>query len=337
MDASIVIGTFNRCYSLMKSVQSVLNMNVPDGIAWELIVVDNNSGDKTRELIEALKVESKADIKYILEKRQGLSYARNRGIEESKGGIVAFLDDDCIVDPHWLERLVHEFRSDPELSGIGGRVELFDVRDKPVTIMTSRERRLFSSAGQLFSFIHGCNMAFCRKVFQEIGCFDFRLGPGTKVFAAEDADFIYRVYKSGFRMLYCPDLCVYHNHGRRLDAQVSALLKGYALGRGAFYCKHIVTGDSMLLKMAYWEISALLKTVIRGSSGGKTRQDLLTFVWNMFVGGLRYIAIFRRAGTAFHTSSHGSLHKYAAEQQQQPLLGRARLNMPGIQVKNHLD
>lgn len=296
MDASIVIGTFNRCDTLMKSVQSVLSMHIPDGITWELIVVDNNSSDKTGELINSLKAESAADIKYVLEKRQGLSYARNRGIEESKGGIVAFLDDDCIVDHYWLACMVHEFRSDPELSAIGGRVELFDVRDKPVTIMTSTERRMFSSAGQLFSFMHGCNMAFDRYVFQKIGCFDIRLGAGTKVFAAEDTDFFYRVYKNSFRMLYCPELLVYHNHGRRLDAQVSALLRGYAAGRGAFYCKHFVKGDSILLKMTYWEVSALLESIVRGPDNGKTRKDIMNYLWNMFVGACRYLLTFADQG-----------------------------------------
>lgn len=297
MDVSIIIGTYNRCDSLAISVQSLINMHAPDGITWELIVVDNNSGDKTRELIDNLKLDSKADIKYILEKRQGLSFARNRGIEESKGEIIAFIDDDCIVDHHWLTCLIHEFQSDPALSGIGGRVELYDERDKPVTIMTSTERRLFSSAGQLFSFMHGCNMAFKRNVFQETGRFDIRLGPGTKILAAEDADFIYSVYKGGFKMLYCPDLCVYHNHGRRLDIQVAALLKGYTIGRGALYCKHIFKGDSEMLKMAYWEISALIKAVLKCSYDNKARQKTFQYLRNLFVGGYYYSILRQGSGS----------------------------------------
>lgn len=297
MDISVIIGTYNRCDSLMKSVQSVILTNVPDGITWELVIVDNNSTDKTRELIADVKFKTTADIRYVLEKRPGLSHARNRGIDESKGRIIAFLDDDCIVDPSWLSCLVHEFYSDPELCGIGGRVELFDERDKPVTIMTSRDRRLFSSAGQLFSFMHGCNMAFNRKVFQKIGGFDVRLGPGTKILAAEDADIIYRVFKNGFKMLYCPELLVYHNHGRRLDTQVATLLRGYTIGRGAFYSKHIVNGDSVMLKMAYWEISALLKAVLNGSYGNWTRHKMLTYLRDLLVGGYYYTFSFRGART----------------------------------------
>jgi hypothetical protein len=153
------------------------------------------------------------------------------------------------------------------------------------------------------------------------------------VLAAEDTDFIYRVYTSGFRMLYCPDLCVYHNHGRRLDVQVSDLLKGYAIGRGAFYCKHIITGDSTLLKMAYWELSAISNSLIRGSNSGKSRQDTLKYVWNMFVGACRYLPSFCRAGSAFSTAARAdvSLHNPRPEQYttgQQPLLGRVQLKYP---------
>jgi len=288
MDISVIIGTYNRCESLIKSVRSIILMHVPDGVSWELIVVDNNSTDKTREQVSNLGRNTTVDMHYVLEERQGLSYARNRGIEESKGKIIAFLDDDCIVDPYWLSRLVNEFHADPELHGIGGRVELYDKRDKPVTIMTSRDRRLFTSAGQLFSFMHGCNMAFVRTVFENTGVFDIRLGPGTKILAAEDADFIYRVYKSGFKMLYCPELLVYHNHGRRLDAQVATLLRGYTIGRGAFYSKHIVQGDSVMLKMAYWELSALLKAVLKGSYGNWTRPKTVNYLRDLFVGGCYY-------------------------------------------------
>lgn len=284
MDVSIIIGTYNRCDSLKLSVQRLLNMDLPTDVSCELIIVDNNSSDKTREVIAGFESRGSLELKYLLEKTQGLSYARNRGIKEAKGRIIAFLDDDCIVEKNWLATMVSEFESDPELSGIGGRVELFDERDKPVTIMTSRERRLFSSAGQLFNFMHGCNMAFDRQVFEQIGCFDVRLGPGTKVLAAEDADYIYRVFKAGFRMLYCPDLCVYHNHGRRLDTQVSALLKGYTIGRGAFYCKHILTGDLMVLKMAYWQISALLKDICKDSSIMKSSQKNFEYLRNLCVG-----------------------------------------------------
>lgn len=289
MDISIIIGTYNRCESLFNTIQSITNMHLPDGIICELIVVDNNSSDETRAVVEYHKANSPFEIRYLMEKKQGVSHAKNLGISESKGEIIAFIDDDCILDFSWLTCLLKEFQSDPELSGIGGRVELFDVRDKPVTILTSRDRSIFSSAGQLFSFIHGCNMAFHRNVFQKTGCFDVNLGPGTKVLAAEDSDIIYRVHKCGFKMLYCPEVFVYHNHGRRTDEQVVTLMNGYMTGRGAFYLKHILKGDRKMLKMAYWELCGLKRTISNKSLAMESKYDPRELMRNLLAGAWCYL------------------------------------------------
>ena len=73
-----------------------------EGISWELIVVDNNSKDKTRALCEEYKKDAPWHTKYTFEEKQGLSQARNRGIQHAQGKIVAFIDDDVVVDKYWL-------------------------------------------------------------------------------------------------------------------------------------------------------------------------------------------------------------------------------------------
>jgi GT2 family glycosyltransferase len=225
----------------------------------ELIVVDNNSSDDTKSIVLDFIKQSAATVKYVYEIRPGLSHARNAGIDAASGEIIAFTDDDCFVDPNWLFCIIKEFQTDPTLSGIGGRIELYDSRDKPVTIRTSQIRSVFSSTDDVFGFIQGCNMAFRHEVFDQIGNFDVRFGAGTILKSAEDCDFIYRVYKNGFKMLYSPDACVYHNHGRRTNPQVYDLNRGYTIGKGAFFCKHILNGDVNILKNAYWDISATLR------------------------------------------------------------------------------
>ena len=85
---------------------------IPATITWELIVVDNNSDDDTRNTIEAFKRKSGLPIEYLLEKNQGKSFALNAGIKAAEGDIVAFTDDDCIVDNSWLATVVKEFQSD---------------------------------------------------------------------------------------------------------------------------------------------------------------------------------------------------------------------------------
>ncbi len=266
---SVVICTKNRARALEECLGTFETMEVQPDVSLELIVVDNNSTDDTKAVIQNFDTQSAMNVKYVFEEKPGLGHARNAGIAAAHGEIIAFTDDDCFVDQNWLACIVKEFSSDPLLSGIGGRVELYDVRDKPVTIKTSKRRSLFSSAEHVFDCIHGCNMAFYRNVFDQIGCFDGRFGAGTLFKSAEDTDFIYRVYKNGFKMIYSPTVCVYHNHGRRTNHQVRALKNGYEIGKGAFYCKHILNRDVGILKLAYWEITTvlrLLKNIVVGTS-----------------------------------------------------------------------
>jgi GT2 family glycosyltransferase len=132
-------------------------------------------------------------------------------------------------------------------------------------------------------------MAFSRRVFDEVGMFDIDFGAGTWSASSEDSDLLYRVYKKGLKVIYYPDVLVYHNHGRRTISQVKSLNKGYAKGRGAFYCKYILMGDIGVFKLAYSEIFSLIKRIIKGAfkggSSGKQRL-ILTAILTGFTGKL---------------------------------------------------
>ncbi len=279
---SVVICTCNRAESLKRTLNSIMAMSVPKDLPWELIVVDNNSSDNTKEIFEEYKIKSGSNVVYVFEEKRGLANARNSGIQKAKGEIIAFTDDDVIVDKNWLYYILKEFESDASLSLVGGRVELYDPNDQPVTIRTFNERIPFSSASQLFSLIPGCNMAFHRRVFDVLVSFDPTFGAGTRIRAAEDSDFFYRAYKRGFEMVYSPEIMVYHNHGRRTEEQVRKLNKGYAIGKGAFYCKHILRGNPEVLKMALVEvislIKGLVKNMIRLRSTDKQRMMLCALI-----------------------------------------------------------
>jgi GT2 family glycosyltransferase len=110
-------------------------------------------------------------------------------------------------------------------------------------------------------------MAFRRSVFEKIGPFDAKFGSGTKI-PAEDLDFFYRAYAEGFKLIYSPDVVVYHNHGRRTDDEVGALSKQYLIGKGGFYCKHALKGDLNVIKMVYWEILSFVRRMGQMSLGG---------------------------------------------------------------------
>ena len=98
---SVIICTYNRCESLRQILQCLLFQDF-DKFKYEIIVVDNNSTDNTREIVTEMSKSSAVSIKYIFENRQGLCYARNTGIQYARGEIIAFTDDDVLLDKYFL-------------------------------------------------------------------------------------------------------------------------------------------------------------------------------------------------------------------------------------------
>jgi len=224
MKLSIIIASYNRAASLLQFVRELSHQVVPDNVDWEVVIVDNNSTDGTRSAIAPLVEENSRRYKYLLESRQGKSMALNTGRRAATGEILVFTDDDCVPDPKWLATIAMEFASDASLSVLGGRVELYDKQDRPVTIRNFPDRTLIESRDQLFLFLIGANMSIRRKVLDAVGEFDPFLGPGSRIGAVmEDLDLLYRVYRKKFKIVYSPDVLVYHNHGRATEAQIQAL------------------------------------------------------------------------------------------------------------------
>jgi GT2 family glycosyltransferase len=108
----------------------------------------------------------------------------------------------------------------------------------------------------------GCNVAARRTVFSSIGHFDVGLGPGTGA-VAEDLDFVYRAFRSGFKVVALPSMVVYHAHGRRSDEETARAYRGYLVGRGAFYLKYILQRDYAVAGMAAEDIVTSLSCVCR--------------------------------------------------------------------------
>src|SRR5258708_9288447 len=282
---SIVIASYNRAESLLKFLQELSRQAAPEGLDWEVVVVDNNSTEGTRSLMAPLAEANPRRYKYLQENRQGKSIALNTGLRAATGGILVFTDDDCIPDSNWLATIAKEFDADPALGVLGGRVELFDKQDRPVAIRNFPDRTLIESRDQLFLFLIGANMSIRRQVLDSVGEFDPFLGPGSRIGAVmEDLDLLYRTFRKKFKIVYSPDVLVYHNHGRTTDAQIQALNHRYVVGRGAFYCKHILGGDRSVLKMAYWEFSSLTKGIVKDLFAGKKTQEQGRLLWALLAG-----------------------------------------------------
>ncbi len=282
VDVSVIIATRDRCERLATSLDALTRLEVPSELRWELIVIDNGSTDATARLLEAYA--GRLPLRSVLESRPGISAARNAGLRAARGRVVAMTDDDCIVDRHWLAALWAEFERDATLAGLGGRVELYDPRDQPITIRTTRERVPFDSPYQLFTLIAGCNMAFTRRAMAELGEFDPMLGAGSHACSGEDVDYLYRALARGLKVVYVPDVLVYHNHGRRTDAEVQRLVRNYAIGRGAVYCKHVLASPHSLMRCLYSEIHWHLRQIAHGIRWHRSVRHHIRCLWYLFVG-----------------------------------------------------
>jgi glycosyltransferase involved in cell wall biosynthesis len=256
MFISVVICTRNRCDKLVNVLRSLETLNASDGLQWEVLIVDNGSTDSTAEVCMPFVKGSSGNYRYLYEGKKGKSHALNNGISEARGDILAFTDDDCIVDRTWLAAIAREYSMDPELAVLGGRVELYNKHDKPKSIITFTEQINLSASLEMLltPTIIGANVSYRKDVISSIGEFDVRLGPGSGLGAScEDTDYLYRAYRKGFKIIYFPNVIVYHDHGRRSEAEIDALDYRYMVGRRAFYCKHAL-GDIEIARRMFWDL-----------------------------------------------------------------------------------
>ena len=119
---SLIICTYNRDRFIGDALES-LSMQTLDPSNFEIIIVNNNSTDNTENISLAfIKDHAELDCKYVVETNQGLSFARNRGIQESKYKIITYIDDDAFAKPDFLEQIFTYFNENPNIAGIGGKV-----------------------------------------------------------------------------------------------------------------------------------------------------------------------------------------------------------------------
>lgn len=121
VDVTVIICTRNRAAQLREALGSAANMRIPDGLNWELLVVDNGSSDNTAEV--ATSFEGRLPVRVVREDVAGLSNARNRGVAEAAGTYICWTDDDLLLDPEWLAAYAAAFERHPEAAIFGGRIQ----------------------------------------------------------------------------------------------------------------------------------------------------------------------------------------------------------------------
>ena len=221
VDATVLICTFNRAAVLGETLDSLAALRVPQGLTWDVLVVDNHSTDRTRAAVEARAANYPVPLRYLFEGRQGKSYALNAGIARSAARVIVFTDDDVKVPDRWLEAAVTPLlqRNDIDYTGgpvrpiwgaprpswldekgnLGGPIAVKDHGPAPFIFEEEQRTPL------------GVNMAVRRSLIERIGAFRPDLGrSGKSLLGQEQAEFFYRCRYAGARGLYVPQMVLDH-------------------------------------------------------------------------------------------------------------------------------
>jgi GT2 family glycosyltransferase len=226
---TVAVCTRDRPDDLRRCLDAIEALTYP---RLDVIVVDNApSDDQTQALVQT----AFPAVRYVREPRPGLDWARNRAILEARGEILAFTDDDVIVDPGWVSALVPVFTAAPDVMGVTGLVLPHELE--------TESQLLFEQCGGFGRGFHRCwyrrpprgtpdaafyhhgpgrfgtgaNMAFRRGVFDDIGPFDPALDVGTQTTGGGDLEMYFRVLQEGHTLVYEPRALVRHRHRRTLD------------------------------------------------------------------------------------------------------------------------
>jgi len=215
---SVIIPAFNAEDTIAHCLQALENQTYPS-TKIEVIIVDDDSTDKTGEIVKAMN-----NVRLLSQKKSGPAVARNLGAENAKGEILLFTDADCAPKTDWIEKMVSPF-SESEIVGVKGR---YQSNQKSLVArfvqLEYEDKYERMSQHRYIDFIDTYSAAYRRDIFLSNGGFD----PIFKTSSVEDQEFSFRLAKQGLKMVFEPEAVV--NHSGHAKTVVSYFRKKYKIG-----------------------------------------------------------------------------------------------------------
>jgi GT2 family glycosyltransferase len=281
---TVAICTKDRTDNLARCLESLLKLqtaNKPVGSPnFEILVVDNAPSDEqTQKLVASLPT-----VNYVREPKPGLDFARNRALTEATNEMLAFLDDDVVVDRNWLDGFIEAWAENPDAAAFTGLVLPYELATEAQILFEQNGgfRRGFEKIryGQILPsnplypcgsgiFGAGCNMAFRREILLKLGGFDEALDTGAPLPGGGDLDIFYRVIRAGYPLVYEPQYLVFHQH-RREKEKLRRQYWSWGLGFTAFVVKSYQSDPPQrpkLRRLVWWWLKYQLdrlKNSLRG-------------------------------------------------------------------------
>jgi glycosyltransferase involved in cell wall biosynthesis len=244
VDVTLLVCTFNRRADLQEMLETALAQETDGSFTYEVLVVDNNSNDGTRSVVEDLIRNGHTNLRYLFEPRQGKGFALNTGLAAARGHIYTVADDDFILPGAWVRRIVEAFRQHPDASFVSGKVlplwpaevpawaagtehwsalALADYGDQPFCADENRQVCLLACS-------------FRRRDVDAVGGYRTALGVARDLIGGvEDLEILQRLWKSGRKGVYLPDISFQHKvPASRLTMEYH---RRWHTGHGRFYAR----------------------------------------------------------------------------------------------------
>jgi cellulose synthase/poly-beta-1,6-N-acetylglucosamine synthase-like glycosyltransferase len=200
---TVVVPVRNDANRIVRCLKSLIEQRV-DGRSAPIVVVDNWSSDSTIEVVSSLE----GNINVVSERKVGSYAARNKGLSMVRTPLIAFTDSDCIAQDGWLQNMVYMF-TEPNIGAVGGRI--LSLRDEsPVARYSSlyllNQEKATMGTPESKPYAITANAVFRTNALRSIGGFD------SNMISGGDVDAGWRICHEGYKVLYCPDACVVHEH-----------------------------------------------------------------------------------------------------------------------------
>jgi glycosyltransferase involved in cell wall biosynthesis len=294
MSVTVILSTYNRCQDLARALDSIAASQMPDTASWEILVVDNNSTDQTRQVVDDFCRRYPGRFRYLFEPKPGKSYALNAGIANARGEIFTFVDDDVTVEPRWLRNLTAELQ-DGQWAGAGGRIFPADEFVAPRWLSWQHCGGLLCGSFDLGNHPselgvenapHGTNMAFRRMMFEKYGGFRTDLGfspSGATPRLNEDTEFGRRLIKAGEHLRYEPLAVVYHPVPKDRINREYFLRRWFEYGRTSI----VERGDHPDVCGIPWDYLSLMRRAVDMSAMSLrwmfARRACMRFFWRCMI------------------------------------------------------
>jgi O-antigen biosynthesis protein len=277
---SVVVATCANAKSVVGCVEAIKT-----GAAGpcEVVVVENRPAGSTVERVLMERFRDDDRVRYVEERRAGLARARNAGLRAARGDVVAFTDDDVLVDPEWVPAIRAAFAKTPQVDCVTGLILPLEL-ETPTQLLVERfagygkgfvprvyslekppyDQPLFPYTAGYFG--SGANMAFRTRALRDLGGFDPVLGTGTRARGCEDLDICIRLLHAGRSLAYEPRAIVWHRHPDT-NPQIRRRAFDYGASLGAMLTKHILLGSDR------WGLISRVPQAARYYTNPKSRKN----------------------------------------------------------------